>query len=605
MKDLLNRSVLLLTLFLGACTNPFFEARLETGVKSGAEPAVYTVRFMRNHASNDTTVLYTRTVTAPAATVADFPGAPSRSGYTFAGWNTQANGTGSSFTASTAVSGDTTVYARWTENTTYTVRFMQNHTPEDTTVLHTKPDIVPAASIVAADFPGSPSRSGYTFVNWNTQADGSGSVFTASTAINADIDVYARWIENTSGSYTVAFKLNDGTDANWTAKTVASAASIGTTDFPVNPSRTGYTFASWNTQADGGGSASTESTTVIADITVYAKWTELPPNSYTVTFKKNDDTNADHAVKIVTSPVTTVVDFPVNPSRTGYTFDSWTTQADGGGSVFDATTTVSADTTVYAKWTALTYTVHFMRNYTAEDTTVLHTKTVTVPATTIGTTDFPVNPSRTGYTFASWNTQPNGGGSVFDATTGVSGNITVYAKWTELPSNSYTVTFKMNDGTNDNHAVKIVTSPASALADFPANPSRAGYVFVNWNTQADGEGSVFDTTTTVSADTTVYATWTVATGGFISFPDLGDGTFSQTTFTLSKSADVYPDNLTVTIDGAGYTNPRWFVDGEPAGTADSITINAVDYGVGGHTLSLLAAKDGISWSKELAFTIAN
>ena len=42
---------------------------------------------------------------------------------------------------------------------------------------------------------------------------------------------------------------------------------------PEAPTRIGYTFASWNTQADGGGTEFTADTAVTADITVYAQWT--------------------------------------------------------------------------------------------------------------------------------------------------------------------------------------------------------------------------------------------------------------------------------------------------------------------------------------------
>jgi hypothetical protein len=57
------------------------------------------------------------------------------------------------------------------------------------------------------------------------------------------------------------------------------------------------------------------------------------------------------------------------------------------------------------------------------------------------------------------------------------------------------------------------------------------------------------------------------------------------------------------MDGSGYAKPRWFVDGEPAGTGDDIVIHAADYGLGKHTLVLLTSKSGVSWSKQLIFTV--
>jgi uncharacterized repeat protein (TIGR02543 family) len=126
----------------------------------------------------------------------------------------------------------------------------------------------------------------------------------------------------------------------------------------------------------------------------------------------------------------------------------------------------------------------------------------------------------------------------------------------------YTVTFKLNDGTENTHAVKTVTEPATTVADFPANPSRSGYNFVEWNTETGGTGSAFTTSTTVTGDITVYAQWTAVDSTVITLnPDAGDGAFSQASFTVYKSGGT--GSQTVSITGSGYTSPRWEVDGEP------------------------------------------
>ena len=123
--------------------------------------------------------------------------------------------------------------------------------------------------------PTAPTKTGYTFASWNTQAGGGGSAFTATTAVTADLTVYAQWTINT---YTVTFDKNTGTtDASPTSKTATYGGNVGT--LPTAPTKTGYTFASWNTQAGGGGSAFTATTAVTADLTVYAQWTI---NTYTV-----------------------------------------------------------------------------------------------------------------------------------------------------------------------------------------------------------------------------------------------------------------------------------------------------------------------------------
>jgi uncharacterized repeat protein (TIGR02543 family) len=303
---------------------------------------------------------------------------------------------------------------------------------------------------------------------------------------------------------------------------------------------------------------------------------------YTVTFDKNGgDTEANPTSKTVIYPATTVGTLPAPPTRSGYTFDSWNTQSNGLGTSFTDSTTVSADITVYAQWTANSYTVTFKLNDGTE--TVYATKTVTTPATTIGAADFPADPSRSGYTFASWNTQPNGSGTPFTATTSVSGDITVYAQWT---ANSYTVTFKLNDDTGNNHVVKTVTSPATTVTDFPADPTRSGYTFASWNTQPNGSGTSFTDSTTVSANITVYAQW-------------NPGAPVQITLQLDpvdpplSDAEIFKDVQAVFSAGTGYASWKWYWDGEQiAGETESTYTLAADSQLPGiYELSVVVTTD--------------
>jgi uncharacterized repeat protein (TIGR02543 family) len=169
--------------------------------------------------------------------------------------------------------------------------------------------------------------------------------------------------------------------------------------------------------------------------------------------------------------------------------------------------------------------------------------------------------------------------------------------------NLVTVIFRANDGTGAIYAVKT-SEKESTVSDFPAAPTRTGYNFAGWNTQADGSGTTFGKTTVVSSDITVYAMWAHTQFNITLKQDAGNGAFIQTTsFTLVKSeTGSQTVNLT---DSAGYTSPRWFVDGELKTTETIVTVNAADYGVGAHTLSLLTNKGGISWSKEITFTVTN
>jgi len=72
----------------------------------------------------------------------------------------------------------------------------------------------------------------------------------------------------------------------------------------------------------------------------------------------------------------------------------------------------------------------------------------------------------------------------------------------------YTVTFMLNYGANDVHETKTLTGMLMRLGtEMPVDPSRSGYDFLGWNTEADGSGEAFTPETVVEDDITVYAQW--------------------------------------------------------------------------------------------------
>ena len=71
-----------------------------------------------------------------------------------------------------------------------------------------------------------------------------------------------------------------------------------------------------------------------------------------------------------------------------------------------------------------------------------------------------------------------------------------------------TVTFDANSGAfTDTSTTQKVWTESGSTVSFPANPTRSGYTFTGWNTQADGRGTAFTSATVVNSDLTVYAQW--------------------------------------------------------------------------------------------------
>ena len=129
---------------------------------------------------------------------------PTRSGYYFAGWNTSANGSGTSYAAGAVYSenSNVTLYAQWKQG--YKISYNANGgsgAPSD--------QIKVQGNTVTLST-NKPTKTGNTFTGWNTSSDGSGTSYAAGATYSADssITLYAQWKPNV---VTIKFNINGGT----------------------------------------------------------------------------------------------------------------------------------------------------------------------------------------------------------------------------------------------------------------------------------------------------------------------------------------------------------------------------------------------------------
>jgi uncharacterized repeat protein (TIGR02543 family) len=189
----------------------------------------------------------------------------SRTGYSFGGWNTAANGSGTTYAAGSfyTITGNITLYAKWER----TITFDSNDASSGTA-----PATVNASQDAVITLPGQGSltRTGYSFGGWNTSANGSGTTYAADSSytVTGNVTLYAKW------THTVTFNANGSTGG--TAPAAMSANSNAGITLPSQGSltRTGYSFGGWNTSANGSGTAyaAGSSYTVTGDISLYTKW---------------------------------------------------------------------------------------------------------------------------------------------------------------------------------------------------------------------------------------------------------------------------------------------------------------------------------------------
>ena len=208
------------------------------------------------------------------------------------------------------------------------------------------------------------------------------------------------------------------------------------------------------------------------------------------------------------------------PTRTGYVFDGYYTQTNGAGTkIYNANGTPAvttspfiANTTLYAKWTANTYSVKYKANGgsgSMSDST--HTYDVVKNLTSNSFT-------RAGYTFAGWALTSTGGvayannQSVNNLTATNGATVTLYAKWTPI---TYTIQYISNGGTGTMAASSHTYDVAKNLT---ANSfTRTGYNFAGWALTSTGgvayanNQSVSNLTTTNGGTVNLFAVWQVVT----------------------------------------------------------------------------------------------
>ena len=297
----------------------------------------------------------------------------------------------------------------------------------------------------------------------------------------------------------ITFYKNDETNATATQEVSRNTDVTLNSLSQLGLERTGYTFDNWKESEDSIDvyNNTQQNVRFNRDIDLYAFWTA---NTYTVTLDYNY-TDAPNSTTISVTYDSGYTALPSSdPTRTGYRFDGWFTSATGGTKITDQTScTTASDHTLYAHWTARTYTVTLKYNYTNYGTYT----TITVPYDAKYSDYLPSNPNRQGYSFVEWWTTPDNTGTKITAQTlceTASGH-NLYAHWNP---NTYTVKFHLNggEGTTPQNATVTYAAKYNQGTNWPTTaPTKTGYTFDGWYTSAnggvkkDGEDTVWITET--------------------------------------------------------------------------------------------------------------
>ncbi len=334
-----------------------------------------TVTFLENDNASDTVSTFQISPLDQSEDLtpfADLSPAFSDPGYTFAGWNTAANGTGTSYAdgAIYSFSGSVVLYAQWSSVPSIkTVTFLENDSSLDTVstfqIGSAAEDLTPFADLSPAF-----SDPGYTFAGWNTAANGTGTSYAdgAIYSFSGSVVLYAQW--NPLPSSTITFNDNGGA-GSVSSLSAPSGASI-TLPSGSGLSFSGYSFSGWNTAANGSGTpySAAQSFQVGSSETLYAQWaavsgsnnsspgstSDVTPTttpSVTVNFAANGGSGSLATLE-GTSGENLILPSPSSVVRVGYTLTSWNTEANGNGVSYKpgASVNLSSSVTLYAQWTS-------------------------------------------------------------------------------------------------------------------------------------------------------------------------------------------------------------------------------------------------------------
>lgn len=363
-----------------------------------------------------------------------------RDGYTFVRWDTQADCRGKAVNPGDkwTLQGSSTLYACWAGNV-QTLTYHGNGATDGNTAAQsgkTGDELTTNANGF--------TRDGYTFIEWNTKADGTGGHYGKGTngvakwtMLPAGNDLYAIWQANPAN-----IRYRDDWGATGSTPDTTGVTGQNVTIAQNGFTRPGYTFTGWarDRRTDpslqpGGRYTLTPGTT-----TLWAQWKADPAhliynsNSGSTSQTRRTDGVVDQTLTVIANPFT----------RSGYTFTGWNTQADGRGKAYaagngfrlvaDAKSNPVNTTVLYAQWRINRVALKFDPNGGTggyPDITADAFTTVTIPADAKEP-----KVQRPGFRFTGWAMKPTpgNGDTILGPGKGTvampdQGSITVYAQW--------------------------------------------------------------------------------------------------------------------------------------------------------------------------------
>ena len=311
----------------------------------------------------------------------------------------------------------------------------------------------------------------------------------------------SNYVRHGSGSYTVYYEKACKMVVHYVYGASRRTATVDKTAYGkrgssytiYSPTISGYTPS----KSSVSGSFSSESSSA----TVY-----YYESTYTISFNANGGSGAPSSI---TKKHFTNATLPTaTPSRTGYTFKGWGTSSSTSYAAYQPGSTfyTNANTTLYAIWSAKTYTISYNANGGSGGPGA-QTKTHGIKMLISR-----VEPTRSGYTFLGWSTSPSATSASYQPGEWYYANadLTFYAVWKKNAPATYTVSYDANGGSGAPGSQTKTENVTLTLS--PVSPRRTGYTFKGWATNKFMPGAQYQPggRYTANASVTLYALWDCA-----------------------------------------------------------------------------------------------
>lgn len=453
----------------------------------------YTVTYDgKNNTSGAVPTDITKYETDDTITVQDNTGDLKRTGYTFKGWTTTSDGSGTVYNIGdtiTVTNANVTLYAKWQANE-YDITYELDGGTNDSS---NPSKYTYAVGVTSFE---NPTKDNFRFDGWYDDDDFATAtkITNISTTKTGEVTLYAKWVKQ----YNVSYDDNDSTSGTVptdptkyeTGNSVIVKGNTGTL------AKTGHTFKGWTTASDGSGTvyeAGNTITVASSNITLYTKW---EANKYDVIYELDGGTNDSTNPSKYTYGIG-VTSFE-EPTKTGHTFKGWYDTVTFDNEITDISTTQLGAVTLYAKWEVNKYDIIYELDGGVNDSAnpVKYTYGV-------GVTSFE-NPTKEGHTFKGWYDTATFANEITDISITQLGAVTLYAKW---EVNDYDVIYELDGG--DNHTSNPSTYTYGVGVTAFEEATKEGHTFKGWYDNAACVNEITDISSTKTGVVTLYAKWEV------------------------------------------------------------------------------------------------